>query len=304
MRLRARAAAKLNLALELLGRRPDGFHEVRSVVQCVGLYDVLEAEPAADVSVTAPAGIGPIDQNLVKLAAEALRPFAGKGRGAALHLTKRIPAGAGLGGGSSDAASTLRLLAVLWRVPNAATVLSSIAPRLGSDVPLFLAGPAVAVAGRGEIVEPLPALHGGWFVIVAPSWELHQKTVQVYRAVRPSDFTSGERAALIADQLRTGTSLDGLLLSNGLQPAVERVFPDLARLRQDLERDTDQRFMVTGAGPALFAALADRAQATACAADARGAGRRVYVVRPLRRRTAVLRTSSSKSPRRLAARFR
>lgn len=153
-----RPHAKVNLGLEVLGLRPDGFHEVRTVLQTVALCDTLEVHPAAsEVTLTCsdpalPAGEG----NLVVKAARLLQSEFGVKAGARLELTKRIPSQAGMGGGSSDAAVALLALARLWKVEAETDHLVRLAARLGSDVPFFLVGGTALGVGRGEEVYPLP----------------------------------------------------------------------------------------------------------------------------------------------------
>jgi 4-diphosphocytidyl-2-C-methyl-D-erythritol kinase len=153
-----RAYAKINLGLEVLGRRPDGYHEVRTVLQTISIFDTLEVTPAPDgISLECsdpriPSG----EENIVVKAARLLRDAAGVRAGAKIRLTKRIPSQAGLGGGSSDGAMALLALSRLWNIAPGRELLMSLAERLGSDVPFFLCGGTALCAGRGEEVYPLP----------------------------------------------------------------------------------------------------------------------------------------------------
>jgi 4-diphosphocytidyl-2-C-methyl-D-erythritol kinase len=158
-----KAPAKINLSLRVLGRRLDGYHDIDSVMQMVGLYDDVAVAPGRrgfDVFVEGadlPGGPG----NLVYDAATALAKAAGVSTGASIRLTKRIPIGAGLGGGSSDAAAALMALNRLWRLRWTRTRLAELGAGLGSDVPFFFFGPTARVAGRGELVARAAA-HGSW----------------------------------------------------------------------------------------------------------------------------------------------
>jgi len=152
-----RAFAKINLGLDVLRRREDGYHEVRTVLQSIDLCDRLEYSPAGSLSLECsdpdlPAG----EENLVIRAARALREAFGIRQGARIRLTKRIPAQAGLGGGSSDAAVTLLALARLWSLPAGPSDLAVVAAGLGSDVPFFLVGGTALGVGKGEEIYPLP----------------------------------------------------------------------------------------------------------------------------------------------------
>lgn len=183
---RARAPAKINLTLEVLGARPDGFHEVATVIHRVSLADTLAFTPRGDGRITlsvrgAENDLGPAEHNLVWRAADALRRAAGRpDLGVDAVLEKRVPVGRGLGGGSADAAATLRALnGDTWHTRLSDADLARLAAGLGSDVPaLLLAAPTVFCRGRGERVAPLPDQTRRWFVIVSPAFAL--ATPRVY----------------------------------------------------------------------------------------------------------------------------
>ena len=150
--------AKINLTLEILGKRADGFHEVRTVMQTVGLADRLEVSAAADLSFTCSDPALATPDNLVYRAARLLQAEYAVRTGAALRLEKRIPVAAGLGGGSSDAAATIVALNRLWNLQLSLTEQRRLAARLGSDVPFILTGGTALATGRGERITPLPPL--------------------------------------------------------------------------------------------------------------------------------------------------
>ena len=158
------APAKINLHLEVLGLRPDGFHELAMVMQTIDLADrlTLECLPQGELRLTLDSTTGAVPlggDNLILRAAEALRLHVGRPQlGAAIHLCKRIPIGAGLAGGSSDAAAALRGLCALWQLSLATEVLEQLAASIGSDVPFCLRGGTQLCFGRGERLEPLPDL--------------------------------------------------------------------------------------------------------------------------------------------------
>ena len=162
------AYAKLNLTLEVVGKREDGYHDLASIIQTVDLYDTLEFieddEIALECSDYSIAGPG----NLVVKAAEALRQETGVALGARIRLTKRIPVSAGLGGGSADAAATLRGLNQLWGLNLTERRLADIGARVGSDVPFLVSGGTAFVSGRGERMDRLPTPEIGRFVVVSP----------------------------------------------------------------------------------------------------------------------------------------
>jgi 4-diphosphocytidyl-2C-methyl-D-erythritol kinase len=158
---RAEAPAKINRELRVGGRRPDGFHELLSRFTSIELSDVLEVEPAEELSLEVSGlAIPGSGENLVLRAARRLARELDVEPNARIRLEKRVPVGAGLGGGSSDAACALRLLARLWNARASEDELSRLAGELGSDVPYFLAGGEANVSGRGEVIDPLPDREG------------------------------------------------------------------------------------------------------------------------------------------------
>ena len=157
--------AKINLTLEILGKRADGYHEVRTVMQTVGLADRLEVSAAADLSFTCSDPALATPDNLVYRAARLLQADYGARAGAALRLEKRIPVAAGMGGGSSDAAATIVALNRLWNLQLSPTEQRRLAAALGSDVPFFLTGGTALATGRGERITPLPPLPQYWIAL-------------------------------------------------------------------------------------------------------------------------------------------
>jgi 4-diphosphocytidyl-2-C-methyl-D-erythritol kinase len=283
VKLRLLAPAKLNLALDILGRRDDGFHEICSVVQTIGLYDVVQAETAVDLRLSAPDYLGPPAENLVLKAALWLRQLRHLSSGAQLVLDKRIPLSSGLGGGSSDAAAALRLLDFLWGARGLSLEVAHLASELGSDVPFFLRAGAGLVTGRGECVEPLPPLREGVFVICVPNWVEPRKTARVYEALSSSEYGPGKAPRALASALRARQSPDHALLGNSLEQAARRVFPRLADFHQSLQDTTGARFILSGAGPAMFHLASSPAEASLVANLARRLAAAVYVARPLAR---------------------
>jgi 4-diphosphocytidyl-2-C-methyl-D-erythritol kinase len=169
--LTLQANAKINWFLKILGRRDDGFHEIESLIQKVSLYDILKIAPSDELSLKADGGI-PEKENLVYKAASLLKSTYSVKTGAQLDLHKNIPVGAGLGGGSSDAAAALMGLNQLWSLGLSPESLSEIAAKIGSDVPFFLYGPASFTYGRGEKLVPCRALKKLYILLVKPPFEV------------------------------------------------------------------------------------------------------------------------------------
>ncbi|HEV7666690.1 MAG TPA: 4-(cytidine 5'-diphospho)-2-C-methyl-D-erythritol kinase [Chloroflexota bacterium] len=281
-----RCYAKVNLSLEVLGRRSDGFHDLASVVHTIGLADDLRLD-LADALISRVEGLDiEPTANLVARAATLLRDASRSSRGAELTLLKRIPAAAGLGGGSSDAAATLLGLNALWDTRLGLTELKELATQLGSDVPFFLRGGAAMMRGRGEELEALPPLRAHWLVLIVPPHDLADKTQRVYGALVPEDFSDGAVSERLATRLRN-TRSDGWQLAddelvNGFARAANAVFPRLAETHAAAQRVCGRRFHLSGAGPALFALAADRTDARLQAARLAAAGLVAQAVRTVK----------------------
>jgi len=259
-RLLARAPAKLNLVLRVGPVRADGFHPIDSIVAKVTLYDELIFSPRDDDEVMFAcddASVGDGEDNLVVRAARLVQSLnAGRG-GADIELRKRIAAAAGLGGGSADAAVTLRMLNEMWSCGLSDEQLAAAAAKLGSDVPLTLGAPASRAQGRGEILTPveLPPFAA---VLVTPP--VHCPTAAVYRAfdvTPPAGLPPVDAGALTS---KTIEQWPDLLVNDLLAPAV-RVCPAISEWIDRLEKATRRPVHLTGSGSALFCLAADMAEA-------------------------------------------
>jgi 4-diphosphocytidyl-2-C-methyl-D-erythritol kinase len=278
------APAKLNLFLEVLGKRSDGFHEIETVMTPVSLFDSLivtetatglielecerttEAREAArEGNPTLPTGA----ENLVVRALEALRRTAGISRGARVRLVKRIPMAAGMAGGSTDAAAALAAANLAWNLNWPAERLAETAATLGSDVPFFFARRSALCRGRGEKIEPLAVAPPLDFVVVKPPVGL--STADVYRACRPAE--KPQSAAALIDAWRRGNKAAlGRLLHNRLQDAAERLCDFVERLAHELRRYAVLGHQMSGSGTSYFALCRDARQARRTAAELAGRG--------------------------------
>ncbi|KPK57720.1 MAG: hypothetical protein AMK73_09875 [Planctomycetes bacterium SM23_32] len=227
--LSVRAPAKVNLCLEVLGRRPDGFHEIRTVMQAVSLFDEMDFRlmPEGRVELSCPEGDVPTGEgNLIVRAARLLQRRYAVEQGAAVTLRKRIPVGGGLGGGSADAAMALLALRELWGVEAPPGELGGLAAELGSDVPFFLHGGAALCEGRGERVTPLPVRGPMHFVLVMPG--VRVSTAAVYSAAGRRLTGQGPASDNVVEALREGdVELLGSCLRNDLQEAAFSLCTDL-----------------------------------------------------------------------------
>lgn len=279
VRLETRPRAKVNLALAVIGRRADGYHELASIFLRVGLADRLSvrlADPASAEDRLTVTGLGdlPVEGNIVLRAVQLLRSEAGQPLPSLeIALEKRIPVAAGMGGGSADAASALGLAAGTWGVGLSPERESALALALGADVPFFLGDHAAAlVEGIGERLEPLPGIRGGaGLLIVTPPFRL--STAEAFRAydrLLPPPPSAADTVAALAHAMRAGldgTDLvawsDRLALANDLWPAALALEPDLARLRSELEERLGRHVIMTGSGATLVGLYASGVDAAA-----------------------------------------
>jgi 4-diphosphocytidyl-2-C-methyl-D-erythritol kinase len=250
-RLTLTAAAKVNLALEVLGKRTDGYHELATVMQTVDLADRLVLEDADELALTTTSSEVPANGgNLALRAAAALREAAKVDRGVRVRLDKRIPVAAGLGGGSSDAAAVLLGLNRLWALRWPHARLAEVAETLGMDVPFFLKGGVALGTGRGERLTPLDGMPLA-LVLVNPGTAL--STAAVYARVTPAMYSDGGRAQTVIAALRARKPARlAASLYNGLEAAATGVSPDLARMRAALVAAGALGAVMSGSGPTVF----------------------------------------------------
>ncbi len=275
-----RAPAKLNLSLAVLGRRPDGFHELESLLVPVDLADTLSLRADGPPGIRLAVSFGgllasprgrplardvPTDAaNLVVKAAAALAAAAGIEPALEIELVKRIPSGAGLGGGSSDAAAVLRGAAAAWQLDWPRERLAELGAGIGSDVPWFFADTAAIAAGRGERILAAPPLPPLFAVIACPTAGL--STAAVYRACRPEPERAGDAAAL-AETLAAGDLRGALpLLHNSLEAPARSLCDEINRLLDNLETAGGLCPRLTGSGSGCFTLCRTEAEARAVAA--------------------------------------
>ena len=263
MGFRLESFAKVNLSLRVLGRRKDGFHELETLFQTVDLTDSLTFEDSDRLAFECDApGVPAGEENLVVRAARLLADAAGRPARGRIRLSKRIPAGGGMGGGSSNAASTLLGLAALWRLRTDGALLSALAARLGSDVPFFLCGGTARGTGRGEKVAPLEDAGPPHLLLVFPPWPV--PTAEVFRTLGAPPLPE---SAELTDRDRPRNlrgSGDGPFPDrNDLEGAAERLRGELAVLRNALTESGATQARLSGSGSTLFGVFPDPAAAAA-----------------------------------------
>jgi 4-diphosphocytidyl-2-C-methyl-D-erythritol kinase len=264
-----RAHAKINLALRVVGVRPDGFHELQTVFQSLALHDTLEIEAArgpldvASDDPRCPAG----RDNLVWRAAAAVWRASGRQgapRGAAVRLIKRVPMAAGLGGGSSDAAAALRAFAALWRVR--ADRLPALAAGLGSDVPYFLHGGTALGLERGDLIVRLSDARPAWVVLVVPPFGVRTADAYAWWDRRPSRVAHADRVG-----------------TNDLQAPVAARHPVIAGIVRAFARQGAAAAAMSGSGSSVFGLFTSRTHAQSAARALAARGRTVLVTRTIGR---------------------
>ncbi len=265
--------AKINPVLEVLGKRPDDYHELKSIVQAIDLCDILYFEPADEIffECTAPALNTP--DNLVVRVARLLKEHSSYGGGAKIRLEKRVPWGAGLGGGSSNAAITLLALNNLWDLELSAPDLLSLAAKLGSDVPFFIHGGTALVEGRGEKVTPLPPLKPLWLALVVPPFTgMPEKTARLYSLLEPQHYTKGEFISRALESLQKKGEIAPSLMFNAFDIVALKAFPGLELYWNALQEVGAESVHLAGSGPVLFTVVEDqrRAEDMATALNKRG----------------------------------
>lgn len=247
-----RASAKVNLALEVLGKRADGYHEIATVLQAVDLFDRIAVATADTLSLHTDDPDLPTDEgNLVMRAARLLQKAASIETGARIRLRKRIPVAAGLGGGSSDAAATLWGLSRLWKLRWPAARLQELAVELGMDVPFFLGAGRAVARGRGEQLAPLPG--GGGYALVLVNPRVPLSTREVYGRVPTGWRAQPVGTDRVIEALRTrNVNRVAAALTNNLEGLVEPVLPVIGRMKAALLAAGALGAIMSGSGPTVF----------------------------------------------------
>jgi len=287
------APAKVNLALEVLRRRPDGFHAIDTVMTTVDLADRVDLRPlppGSGLTVTLTgdyaAGIDPAD-DLSRRAVIRMAEAAGRQPDLAIEVEKRIPSPAGLGGGSSDAAAVIRGLNHLWGLRWPMERMEALAATLGSDVPFFLHCGAARCTGRGERVEPLRDLTPlRLLILVPPVPPAPDKTARRYGALHEHDFSSGERSKRLAARVARRAPPPTADLVNAFERVIERTEPELVAHYARYGQAGALRLHLCGAGPAVFLFIREDAKASQLRRDFRAEGATVFEARTLGRAAA------------------
>jgi 4-diphosphocytidyl-2-C-methyl-D-erythritol kinase len=281
------AFAKINLGLRVLGRRADGYHEISTVFQTITLHDRLtfQTRPDERLALDCTDTEIPADSsNLVMRAAGALRERYGLRRGARVELEKVIPAGGGLGGGSSDAAVTLLALASLWGIEAGRRELTEIGARLGADVPFFFAGGTALGTGTGTNIRPLEDVPKMHLVVVTPG--VRVSTLEAYKALGAPALTKPDTVVNLFVSRTEADFPDSLcdVMSNDFEAVVVRLHPEIGRARDTLTKAGARRAMLSGSGSSVYGVFDSEGKAERARESLKGeAGWQVFACATLTR---------------------
>jgi 4-diphosphocytidyl-2-C-methyl-D-erythritol kinase len=276
-----RSYAKINLTLDVLGQRSDGYHELITIMQTVDLYDTICLTATEDRSVRMICTQSELsnDDNLAARAAQAIRQQLNLTHGLDIELHKRIPVAAGLGGGSGNAAAVLLALRDWWQLPLSTADLQIIATGLGSDVPFFLTGGLALCEGRGECITPLtyhlpPSMR--WIMLVKPA--ISVSTAAVFRNLTVQDYSDGSASRSVLTTLAEGRNQLPLKdLHNSLEHSVLQQYPQVAQAYEDMLHAGAPYIRLSGSGPTLFSTFSNLSQATQVQQQLHAQGYEVYL---------------------------
>ena len=265
--LTLKAYAKINLTLEVLGRRDDGYHEVATIMQTVDLHDAVRLTPADDITLSCDDSSLQSPDNLAYKAAELLRQESGYTDGAHIAIDKAIPVSAGLGGGSSDAAATLRGLNELWQLRMTPAQLETIAAKLGSDVPFLLQGGTAIALGRGERIRHLPPANVQWLVVITPDvrhkGDTPSKTAALYGMLTPANYTKGFLTRKLEARIRGGGDVPAQFLFNAFDDVAFDAYPGMEECWSAFTELGAREIHLSGSGPSIYALMPRREVGTA-----------------------------------------
>ncbi|QYR21680.1 4-(cytidine 5'-diphospho)-2-C-methyl-D-erythritol kinase [Paenibacillus sp. sptzw28] len=283
MKVYEKAPAKINLLLDVLRKREDGFHEVEMIMTMVDLADRLEMEelPRDTIIISSQAGYIPLDEkNLAFQAAKLIKDRYDVRRGVYIHLDKKIPVAAGLAGGSSDAAATLRGLNRLWGLSIPESELCTLGAELGSDVPFCVTGGTAIARGRGEKLERIDNPPQCWVVLAKPP--INVSTADVYGKLRASELKNHPSTAGMLRAIAEG-SFAGICehLGNVLENVTLQLYPEVMQLKEIMHRLGADGVLMSGSGPTVFGLVNKEAKVSRIYNGLRGFCKEVYVVRML-----------------------
>lgn len=283
MKVYEKAPAKINLLLDVLYKRDDGYHEVEMVMTMVDLADRLEMQELGrdTIIISSQAGYIPLDEkNLAFQAAKLIKERYDVRTGVYIHLDKRIPVSAGLAGGSSDAAATLRGLNRLWKLGIPTEELQRLGAELGSDVPFCVAGGTAVARGRGEKLEPIEGPPPCWVILAKPP--VHVSTQEIYGRLNVAAIKRHPSTADMVRAIREKRFADVCgAMGNVLEDITIRLYPEVRRIKDCMLRLGADGAMMSGSGPTVFGLVQRESKLARIYNGLRGFCKDVYAVRLL-----------------------
>ncbi|QHN47989.1 4-(cytidine 5'-diphospho)-2-C-methyl-D-erythritol kinase [Geobacillus stearothermophilus] len=254
MRLSIKAPAKINLSLDVLYKRPDGYHEVKMVMTTIDLADRIELIPLPEedvIRIVSQNRFVPDDcRNLAYQAAKLMKETFSIRQGVAISITKHIPVAAGLAGGSSDAAATLRGLNKLWQLGLTVRELAELGAQIGSDVAFCVYGGTAVATGRGEIITPIPSPPPCWVVLAKPL--IGVSTADVYRNLQLEHVCHPDVDAMVKAIERQDYEGICRLVGNVLEEVTLKKYPEVAHIKEQMKRFGADAVLMSGSGPTVF----------------------------------------------------
>lgn len=283
MKVFEKAPAKINLSLDVLYKRNDGYHEVEMIMTMVDLADRIEMQelPRDTIMISSQAGYIPLDEkNLAFQAARLIKDRYGVKQGVYIHLDKNIPVAAGLAGGSSDAAATLRGLNRLWQLNISIPELQKLGAELGSDVPFCITGGTAIARGRGEKLEPIKNAFQSWVILAKPP--INVSTSQVYGKLNANGIKHHPDTRQMVDAIQ-GKQFDKLCsgLCNVLEEVTLDLYPEVRHIKECMQKLGAEGVLMSGSGPTVFGLVSKESKVARIYNGLRGFCKDVYVVRML-----------------------
>jgi 4-diphosphocytidyl-2-C-methyl-D-erythritol kinase len=256
------AQAKLNLTLEVLKKRPDGYHEIKSVVQTISFLDKINIQPANNIEVNCSIPEWSYKDSLVARAVNLMKSMPGAaGKGAKIQIEKKIPLSSGLGGDSSDAAAVMRGLNLVWDMGLSLKNLIGMGVKLGTDIPLFFYGGTLLLEGRGEIIRPLKPMPHMTVILLFPDIpKPENKTMHLYSQITVRDYTDGRNTLNFMNTIE-GRSSGQSRMFNVFDETAVKYFKGLGEYKRKFLEAGAQEVHVAGSGPALFSLTRDDVKA-------------------------------------------
>ncbi|WP_059105314.1 4-(cytidine 5'-diphospho)-2-C-methyl-D-erythritol kinase [Shouchella shacheensis] len=291
MKCSVKAPAKINLSLDVLDKRSDGYHNVEMIMTMVDLADRIDLTKREDgrISIDVSEGFVPVDErNFAYQAAALLKKRFSVKAGVHIYITKRIPIAAGLAGGSSDAAATLKGLNELWGVGLSVEELATLGAEIGSDVPFCVYGGTALATGRGEIIEPLPAPPPLWVVLAKPP--IGVSTAHVYGGLDVNTIQHAKTSEMIDALKRQDGQAICHLLHNVLEGVTLKLHPEVAHIKEQMQRFGADGVLMSGSGPTVFGLIEKESRVNRVYNGLRGFCVDVHAVRLIRLGEACLNT--------------